>query len=99
FPANAAHFSRARARESRTARLGARANAAAARQLPMGNLFAEPRRTHAGNGDAGRAQIFVGLLCARPTHAPQSRHSPPPRAVTAKQARKNSGRAFALAHA
>jgi glycosidase len=47
------------------------------RQLPVGALPPQPRRTHAGDGHQRRARLYVLLLLRRPAHARQRGHSPP----------------------
>ena len=46
-------------------------------QLPVGDLPAQPRRAHAGDGHRQRARLPVADLCRRPARAHQPRHPPP----------------------
>ena len=50
-------------------------------ELPVGGVPAQPRRTHAGDGDQRRARLSVGDLCQRPPRPHQPGHTPPPGAA------------------
>ena len=53
------------------------ADAGHSRELPVGAVPAQPRRTDAGDGDRRRARLHVSGLQRRSAHAHQRRHSPP----------------------
>src|SRR3546814_12742403 len=44
------------------------ADASHSRKLPVGHVFAQPRRTYARNGDSGRARLYVEGI----RHGPRS---------------------------
>ncbi len=52
----------------------------------LGDLPAQPRRAHPGDGHRGRARLHVRGVRARPAHEAQPRHPPPPRAAAQQRA-------------
>ena len=67
------------------------------RDLPMGDLPAQPRRTHARNGHRQRARLSVGSLRIRSARAHQSRHPPPPGAAARTRSAPHGTDEFAAA--
>ncbi len=81
LPADAAHVHGDRAGGPLSDRRDHAADAGHPRQLPVGDLPAQPRRAHARDGDQPRARLHVHDVRGRSARAHQPRHPPPARAA------------------
>ena len=87
LPADAAHVHGDRPAGPPSDRRDHAADARHPRQLPVGDLPAQPRRAHAGDGDQQRARLHVHHLRGRSARAHQPGHPPAARAVDGKRRR------------
>ena len=81
LPADAAHVHGDRAGGPPPDRRDHAADAGHPRELPVGDLPAQPRRADARDGDRPRARLHVPDVRARSAHARQRRHPPAARAA------------------
>ena len=87
LPADAAHLHGDRAGGPPPDHRDHAADAGHSRQLPVGDLPAQPRRADAGDGDQQGARLHVPHVRGRPARAHQPRHPPPARAADGERPR------------
>ena len=90
LPADAAHVHGHRAGGPPSGHRDHAADAGHPRQLPVGDLPAQPRRAHARDGDAQGARLHVPDVRRRPARAHQRRHQAAPRAAAGERSRSAS---------